>query len=92
MAYVPPVWNQKSPCWLQTFLKHSAPSLQCLTAVHNEIYDISSSVVSYTFLACVAAEEFALNPNRIHCDCNCFYFNVNNSKYCVQKFIHLYTA
>jgi hypothetical protein len=21
MAYVPPIWNQKSPCWLQTFLQ-----------------------------------------------------------------------
>jgi hypothetical protein len=64
MAYVPPVLNQKSPCWLQTFLKHSAPSLRCLIAVHNEIYDISSSVVSYTFLACVAAENLHWTPTE----------------------------
>jgi len=74
------------------FYKHSAPSFQCLIAVYNEIYDITSSIVSYTFLVRVAAEEFALSRNRTYCGCNCFYVNVNNSKYCVQKFIHLYIS
>jgi len=64
----------------------------CLIAVHNEIYDIASSTVPYTFLACIVAEEFALSRNRTYCDCNRFYVNVNNSKYCVQKFIHLYIS
>jgi len=87
-----PFGIRKAPAHYRLFYKHLAQSLQCLIVVHNEIYDIASSVVSYTFLAHVAAEEFAQSRNRTYCDCNCFYIKVKNTKYCVQKFIHLYIA
>jgi len=54
----------QAPVGYRLFYKHLAPSFQCLIAVYNEIYDIASSIVSYTFLAHVAEEEFALSHNR----------------------------
>jgi hypothetical protein len=83
---------RQAPVGYRLLYNHSAPSFQCLIAVHNEIYDIASCVMSYILLARVAAEEFALSHNRTYCDCNCFYINVNNLKYCMQKFTHLYIS
>ena len=81
---------RKAPGSYTLFYKHSAPSFPCIIAVPNEIYDIASSIVPYSFLTRIAAEEIAMSCNRTYCNCNCFYVNVNNWKHPVQKFIHLY--
>lgn len=83
---------RKAPGSYTLFYKHSAPSFPCIIAVPNEIYDIASSIVPYSFLTRIAAEEIAMSCNRTYCNCNCFYVNVNNWKHPVQKFIHLYIS